>query len=156
MKVLLLEDVHNLGLAGKVVSVADGYARNYLMPRKLAKAVDEGSVREIEQVRQAGERKRAREMSAAQLLAKQMEAVALKFQARAGETGKLYGSITPADIATALEQAVGQPVDRRKIECDPLRQLGDHEITVRLLADVSATVKVTIEPDTVTTPSPTA
>jgi large subunit ribosomal protein L9 len=154
MKVLLLEDVHNLGLAGKVVSVADGYARNFLLPRRLAKAVDEGSVHEIEQVRQAGERKRARQMSAAQELAQRIEAITLKFQARAGETGKLYGSITPAEIAESLEQALGQPIDRRKIECDPLRQLGEYRVTVRLLTDVSAQVNVLIEPET-PEPAPT-
>jgi large subunit ribosomal protein L9 len=147
MKVLLLEDVHNLGLAGKVVPVADGYARNFLIPRKMAKPVDEGSVHEIEQARQAGERKRARQMSAAQELAQRIEAVTLKFQARAGETGKLYGSITPADIATSLEAAIGQPIDRRKIECDPLRQLGEHRVTVRLLTDVAPQVNVLIEPE---------
>jgi large subunit ribosomal protein L9 len=147
MKVLLLEDVHNLGLAGKVVSVTDGYARNFLIPRKLAKAVDEGSLHEIAQVRQAAERKRARQTSAAQEFAKRIEAITLKFQARAGETGKLYGSITPAEIATALAQSLGQPIDRRKIECDPLRQLGEHLVTVRLLTDVSAQVNVLIEPE---------
>lgn len=146
MKVLLLEDVPKLGPAGTVVAVADGYARNYLLPRKLAKPITAGSLHEIEHVRELSARRRARQLAAAQEMAQRIESVTLRFQARAGDTGKLYGSITPADIATALSQTLGHEIDRRKIECDPLRQLGEHVVTIRLSADVSAQVRVVIEP----------
>jgi large subunit ribosomal protein L9 len=145
MKVLLLEEVINLGQAGRVVTVADGYARNYLIPRGLAKVATEGALREAEQIRKAGERKRVRLVADAQSLAQRINEIALTFQARAGETGKLYGSITTADLAEGLERELGQEIDRRKIISDPLRQVGDHEVEIRLFTDVSATLRVTIE-----------
>lgn len=154
MRVLLLEDVEKLGHAGNVVSVADGYARNYLIPRRLGKRVTEGSVKEIEQVRHAAERKRARQLSTAQDLARKIDGLALTFHARAGDKGKLYGSITTADVASAIEQQTGVPVDRRKIVGEPLRQVGEHTVEVHLMADVIARVKVIVEPEA--TPETTA
>jgi large subunit ribosomal protein L9 len=145
MKVLLLEDMDNLGEAGDVITVADGYARNYLIPRSLAKPATEGAVQEAEQIRKSTERKRARERADAQAFAKRFGSVTLRFQARAGETGKLYGSITPGDLAEGLEQELGQAIDRRKIMADPLRQVGEHEVQVRLMSDVTATFRVIIE-----------
>jgi large subunit ribosomal protein L9 len=145
MKVLLLEDVDNLGLAGKIVTVADGYARNYLFPRNLAKPATEGAVREAEQIQRAGERKRAKLKGAAEDLARVIEATSLSFTARAGETGKLYGSITTTDIAEALSEKLGQEIDRRKIVTEPLRQLGAHEVELHLLAGVTAKLPVTVE-----------
>jgi large subunit ribosomal protein L9 len=147
MKVLLLEDVDNLGRAGDVVTVSDGYGRNYLIPRRLAKLATEGTVQEATQIRKVGERKRARELEDAQALARRIEGLTLTFKARAGEKGKLYGSITPPEIAEALERELGQEIDRRKIVADPLRQVGEHSIAVRLMGDVSATLKVVIEPE---------
>lgn len=147
MKVLLLEDVTNLGLAGDLVAVADGYGRNYLIPRGLAKVASSGALQQASQIRVAGERKRARELSSAQDLASRIESLSLTFQARAGEKGKLYGSITTADLAEAMGRELGQEFDRRKIISDPLRQLGEHSVEVRLMANVSATLKVTIEPE---------
>ena len=145
MKVLLLEDVDNLGLAGKIVAVTDGYARNFLFPRKLAKPASAGAVKEAEQLHKAGERKRAKLTGAAQDLARQVEETSLTFTARAGETGKLYGSITTADIAEALSRELGQAIDRRKIVSEPLRQLGEHVVELHLLAGVSAMLPVTVE-----------
>jgi large subunit ribosomal protein L9 len=147
MKVLLLEDVINLGLAGDVVTVADGYGRNYLIPRGLADVATSGSLKQADQIRRAGERKRARELDSARELAERIEGLELTFKARAGETGKLYGSITTADLAEAMERELGQEFDRRKIISDPLRQLGDHAVPVRLMTDVTATLKVVIEPE---------
>ena len=145
MKVLLLEDVDKLGLAGKVVTVSDGYARNYLLPRGLAKVAGPGALQQAEQVRKSGERKRAQLMSDAQVQAQRIEGVTLTFRARAGDKGKLYGSITTAELAEALGRELGQEFDRRKIDSDPLRQVGEHAVPVRLMADVSATLKVVIE-----------
>jgi large subunit ribosomal protein L9 len=147
VKVLLLEDQDSLGTAGAVVSVADGYARNYLIPRKLARLVTEGSANEVEQVRKSAARKRDRAVATAQDLARRIEGLTLTFRSRAGDTGKLYGSVTPSDLAAALEQEIGEPVDRRKIATDPLRQLGDHQVQVHLFSDVAATLKVTIVPE---------
>jgi large subunit ribosomal protein L9 len=147
MKVLLLEDVDNLGLAGQVVTVADGYGRNYLIPRGLAKVASKGALKQADQVRKAGERKRARQLADAQDLARRIERLTLTFQARAGEKGKLYGSITTADMAQGLERELGQEFDRRKIISDPLRQIGEHSVQIRLLTDVSTSLKVVIEPE---------
>jgi large subunit ribosomal protein L9 len=147
MKVLLLEDVDNLGLAGQVVTVADGYGRNYLIPRGLAKVASKGALKQADQVRKAGERKRARQLADAQDLARRIEGLTLTFQARAGEKGKLYGSITTADMAQGLERELGQEFDRRKIISDPLRQIGEHSVQIRLMTDVSASLKVVIEPE---------
>ena len=149
MKVLLLEDVDNLGLAGKIVAVTDGYARNFLFPRNLAKPASDGAVKEAEQIQKAGERKRAKQKGAAEDLARQVEATSLKFTARAGETGKLYGSITTADIAEALSKELGQEIDRRKIASEPLRQLGDHVVELHLMAGVTANLPVTVEAEIV-------
>jgi large subunit ribosomal protein L9 len=145
MKVLLLEDVYNLGDAGDVVSVTDGYGRNYLIRRGLAKLATGGAVQEADQIRKAAERKHDRERAEAKDLAKRIEGLTLTFQARAGETGKLYGSITPGDLAEALERELGEEIDRRKIATDPLRQVGEHAVQVRLMSEVPATLKVIIE-----------
>ncbi len=147
MKVLLLEDVDNLGLAGQVVTVADGYGRNYLIPRGLAKVATKGALKQADQVRKAGERKRARQLADAQDLARRIEGLTLTFQARAGEKGKLYGSITTADMAQRLERELDQEFDRRKIISDPLRQIGEHSVQIRLMTDVSVSLKVVIEPE---------
>jgi len=147
MKVLLLEDVDKLGLTGDVVTVADGYGRNYLIPRGMAKVARSGALKQSDQIRKAGERKRTRELTSAQDLAGRIEGLALTFRARAGETGKLYGSVTTADLAEAVERELGQEIDRRKIMSDPLRQLGEHSVPVRLMADVVAHLKVSIEPE---------
>jgi large subunit ribosomal protein L9 len=147
MKVLLLEDVDNLGFAGSLVTVADGYGRNYLIPRKLAALASEGALKKAEQVRKAGERKRAHLLAEAQALTQRIEGLTLTFRARAGETGKLYGSVTTADLAEALERELGHEFDRRRIISDPLRQLGEHTVPVRLMTDVSADLKVVIEPE---------
>ena len=145
MKVLLLDDVHNLGDAGDVVKVADVYGRNYLLRRGLAKLASEGAVQEADQIRKSAERKRDRERAEAKDLAKRIEGLTLTFQARAGEKGKLYGSITSGDLAEALERELGQEIDRRKIVSDPLRQVGEHAVQVRLMSEVSATIKVVIQ-----------
>lgn len=144
MKVLLLEDVETLGAVGAVVSVADGYARNYLVPRRLARLVTEGSAHEVEQVRKAAARKRDRQRTTAQDLANRIEGLSLTFHSRAGEHGKLYGSVTSADLAAAIEQQLGLEMDRRKIVMEPLRQLGEHEVEVHLFGGVVATLRVTI------------
>lgn len=147
MKVLLTQDVPNLGRAGDVKEVADGYARNYLIPRRLAVPATEGTVRMVKEQKQAKMEQATRQARQIAMLAEQMEQLTLTFQAKAGPTGRLYGSITPTDIAEALEQALKIPFDRRKILADPLRDLGEHAVPVRLSRDRTVTVRVRIEPE---------
>ncbi len=146
MEVLLLKDVVDLGEAGEIKRVADGYARNYLVPRGMAVRATPGAIKQAEKQRQAASRRQAKEMSEAQALAQTLDGVSVTFQARAGETDRLYGSITNVNIAEALEEKIGQEVDRRKIEMEePLKELGTHAITVRLAPGAEAKVTVIIE-----------
>jgi large subunit ribosomal protein L9 len=146
MDVLLLKDVEDLGEAGEIKRVADGYARNYLVPRGMAVRATPGAIKQAEKQRQAASRRQAKELSEAQALAQVLDGVSVTFQARAGETDRLYGSITNVNIAEALEEKVGQEVDRRKIEMEePLKELGTHAVTVHLAPGAEAKVTVVIE-----------
>ncbi len=146
MEVLLLKDVNELGQAGDIRRVADGYARNFLIPRGLAALATPGAIRQAELRRQATARRQVKELSQAQALAQALDGVAVTFQARAGESDRLYGSITNVNIAEALEEKVGQEVDRRKIDLEePLKELGTHAVTVRLAPGAEAKVTVFIE-----------
>jgi large subunit ribosomal protein L9 len=146
MEVLLLKDVEPLGLAGEVKRVSDGYARNYLFPKGLAVEATPGAIRQAEQRQKARTRRQAKELSEAQALAQTLDGVTVTFQARAGETDRLYGSITSANIADALEERIGGEVDKRKIDLEePLKELGTHAVTVRLAPGAEAKVTVVIE-----------
>ncbi|MEX1020355.1 MAG: 50S ribosomal protein L9 [Litorilinea sp.] len=139
MKVLLTDDVPNLGTAGEVHAVAGGYARNYLMPRGFAVLATKGAMKQAEDIRQAGMRKRAQELANAQAQAEMINGKRLLFHARAGERDRLYGSVTVLEIAERLSEEVGFDVDRRKIELDqPIRELGIVDLSVRLVAEVTA------------------
>jgi len=147
MRVILTKDVQGTGKAGEVKDVADGYARNFLLPRKLAVPASGGALKAVEQ-RKASEQKRAdAEEAAARTLAERLTASPVVLTAKVGDQGRLYGSITSADIAEQLSAHLGQPVDKRKIELDdPIRQLGTYEVTIRLHRAVSAVVKVDVQP----------
>ncbi|MCL7451607.1 MAG: 50S ribosomal protein L9 [Anaerolineae bacterium] len=146
MDVLLLKDVQGLGEAGEVKRVADGYGRNYLIPRGLAVMARPGAVKQAEREAAAEARRKDRELTEAQELAQALDGLTVNFQARAGETDRLYGSITKANIAEALEEQIGQEVDRRKIDLDePLKELGTHAVTIRLAPEAQAKVTVIIE-----------
>jgi large subunit ribosomal protein L9 len=146
MEVLLLQDVDNLGQAGEIQRVADGYARNYLFPRNLAVLATPGAVKQAELRQQAAARRQAKDLADARSLAAALDGLTVGFQARAGETGRLYGSITSANIAAALEKQVGREVDRRKIELsEPLKDLGTHAVTIRLAAEAEAKITVVID-----------
>ena len=145
MEVILKEDVPKLGHRGDVVRVAEGYGRNYLLPRKLAIEATRGNKAVIEQMKQAAVRRSAVEKSDAEALSKQLEGVSLTFQRKAGEKDHLFGSVTSADIAEGLEHK-GFNIDRRKIQLhDPLKNLGEFDVPVRLHRDVTSRVKVVIE-----------
>jgi large subunit ribosomal protein L9 len=146
MDVLLLKDVPGLGEAGEVKTVADGYGRNYLIPQRLAVMASPGAVKQTQRQVAADARREEREMTEAQELAQALDGLTVTFEARAGESDRLYGSITKANIAEALEKQVGQEVDRRKIELDePLKELGTHAVTIRLASEAEAKVTVVIE-----------
>jgi len=145
MEVILKEDVPKLGHRGDVVKVAEGYGRNYLLPRKLAIEATVANKAVIEQMKQSAIRRSAVEKADSEALAKQLEGVSLKFQRKAGEKDHLFGSVTSSDIADALEQK-GFNIDRRKIQLnDPLKSLGEFDVPVRLHRDVTSRVKVLVE-----------
>lgn len=145
MKVLLTQDVANLGLAGEIHSVAGGYARNYLMPRGLVIVATKGAMKQAEDIREAGIRRRARERANAQAQATMIAQQKLLFAARTGDNNRLYGSVTSADIAEQLSKAVGFEVDRRRIQLEhPIRDLGIHEVELRLLPDIAPKFKVAV------------
>ena len=144
MKVILREDVAKLGRMGDLVDVADGYGRNYLLPRKLAVLATEKNVRSLEHERRVIESKAKKLEKAARAQATSLEGVVLTFARAAGEEGKLFGSVTAIDIEEALA-AKGHKVERRRIELDhPVKQLGSVDVPIRLLRDVMATIKVEV------------
>ncbi len=146
MKVILTKDVAGTGKAGEVKDVADGYARNYLIPRKLAMPASAGALKGVEQRKAAESQKAAKEEAAAQELAERLTASPVVVTAKVGDQGRLYGSITSADIAEQVSKALGQPFDRRMIQLDePIRQLGSFEVPVRLHRAVSTKLKVDVQ-----------
>ena len=157
MKVILTRDVPNTGYAGDLKDVAAGYARNYLIPQGLAIKATPGAQKEYERRRAAEDRKHAKLAARATELAEQIKDVSLSFEAKAGETGRLYGSVTTAEIAEALSREVGVTFDRRKhIDSEPLREIGEHAVTVRLSADVTTEIKVVVTPEGGELPPPAA
>jgi len=147
IEVILREHIEHLGRRGEIVKVANGYARNYLLPRKMALAVTEENRRLIEREREKAEAREAEELMEAQALQTRLEAVELAIARRVGENETLYGSVTSSDIAEALatRQLV---IDRRKIQLpEPIKTLGDHGVPVKLHRDVVATVKVKVVPE---------
>jgi len=144
MKVLLLKDVYKLGRAGDVKRVADGYGRNYLLPQGLAVLATAGAVKQAESIRARATTQRAELNNSMSGLAEKLTGLVIGFAARAGETGKLYGSITHQMIAEEISRKIGQEVDRRHIEVQPIRVLGDHKAVVRLTVDLNPEVRVIV------------
>jgi large subunit ribosomal protein L9 len=144
MEVILKEDVVKLGGRGEVVSVAEGYGRNYLLPNKLAVEATKANKAVIEQMKASSVRKVAKEKGDAELLAKQFEGVSLQFTRKAGEHDALFGSVTSADIAHELE-GKGFTVDRRRIELDqPIKSLGEVNVALKLHKEVTVQIKVVV------------
>ena len=144
MEIILREDIENLGTRGAVVKVAAGYARNFLLPKKLAVPATDSNRKIVEQERQAHLRKEAKQIGEAQELAKLVGAVTVTIARKAGENDQLFGSVTAADISDALT-AQHYNVERRKINLDePIRALGEHKVTVRLHKEVTAEVTVNV------------
>ena len=149
MEVILKEDVIKLGSRGDVVKVAEGYGRNFLLPRKLAIEATVGNKKVIEQMRAAALRRSANEKAQAEELAKQFDGLSVSFQRRSGEHDQLFGSVTSGDLAEALEKK-GFNLDRRKIQLhEPLKTIGEFTVPVKLHKEVTAHLKVTIEKEAV-------
>jgi len=147
MELILREDVKSLGKAGELVRVKPGYARNFLLPRGLAYEATEGNKKRIAGETRARMTRQASEKAAAEAVAAQLGALTLTLRGKAGEEGKLFGSITPQDIAAALESA-GHAVDRRRIELEqPIKTLGAHSVAIRLHPEVHAEVRLTVVPE---------
>jgi large subunit ribosomal protein L9 len=144
LKVILTDDVAGTGKAGDVKDVADGFARNYLLPKRLAQPAQP---RAEQQIRAQKERQRHRqeaEVVAARAFAEQLRATTVEISARAGETGKLYGAVVNIDVAEALEAKLGTPVDRRKIDFEPAHEVGEYEAVVKVHTEVEARVTVRV------------
>ncbi len=145
MEVILKEDVPKLGSRGDVVKVAEGYGRNFLLPRKLAIEANSANRAVIEQMKAASVRRSAKEQHEAEALAKQFEGLSVSFQRRSGENDQLFGSVTSSDIADALEKKSFH-IDRRKIQLhEALKAVGEFDVPVKLHKDVTAHVKVIVE-----------
>lgn len=146
MQVILIKDVQGLGKVGDVKTVADGYGRNYLLRRGLARLATAAGLARVEQHKRAAGKRATRELTSAQAVAERLSQMTLVFEARAGEGTKLFGSITSGDIAERISQELGRDFDRRKIQLDEsLRQLGTHQVPIRLMTDIVPEVTIVIE-----------
>jgi large subunit ribosomal protein L9 len=145
MKLILTHDVENLGEAGEVVEVADGYGNNFLMPRGLAMRASKGALADAEAISRARRKREARNVAEAQERRAELERRPVTVRANAGEDGTLYGSIGTTAIAGAVKDQLGVVIDRRKIMLDrPLKELGEHEVGIRIHRDVDATLRVVV------------
>ncbi len=145
MQVILRQDMPNLGHEGDVVTVADGYARNYLLPRKLAVEATKGALKDLEQQRRAIQRRRAEKQQAAQAMAERLAEQTLVIRATVGEGGRLHGQITPQQIAAAIKEQMGIEVDRRSVEiAEPIRQTGDYLVSVELYKGVRTRIALSV------------
>jgi len=144
MKVLLIKDVYKLGRAGDIKKVADGYGRNFLLPQKMAVLATPGAIKQVEKIRSQAEVRRTEQNSELKDLSNQINGVILVFAAKAGETGKLYGSITTQDVATAIQEKTRFEVKKQQIDMQPIRNLGEFTVHVRLTMDLVPEVKVIV------------
>jgi large subunit ribosomal protein L9 len=144
MRIILQREIEKLGVPGDIVEVKDGYARNYLLPRGLAIPASRGAVKHAERLREAHHSRVEKARVEAETLAADLAKTRLRVASKAGEDGKLFGSVTAQDLADELSRATGQPIDRKRIHLDePIRSLGTHEVDVHLHPDIDT--KVTVE-----------
>ena len=147
MDVILLKDVEKLGLRGDVVGVARGYARNFLLPRRLAEVATPARVRELERVEAQRALHEAKSAEQAQEIAEVLGTTVLRFEVKSGPTGSLFGSVTPTDIADEIWRTQKVRVDRRKVETDPIKRIGRFTIPITLFEDVQVEVKTLVVPE---------
>ena len=144
MKVLLTKDVYKLGRAGDIKKVADGYGRNFLLPQGLAVLATAGALKQVDKIKSQAEIRRTEQNSELKDLASHINGVTLVFSAKAGDTGKLYGSITTQDVATAIQEKTRYEVKKQQIEMQPIRTLGEFTAHVRLTMDLGPEVKIIV------------
>jgi large subunit ribosomal protein L9 len=144
MKVLLLKDVYKLGHAGDVKKVADGFGRNFLLTQGLAVLATPGALKQVDHIRSKASARRAVLNNELGAISQQINGLVFNFTSRAGETGKLYGSITNQQITDALNQKLGTTVDRRQVEVEPIRTLGEHKARIRLTVDLVPEIKIMV------------
>jgi large subunit ribosomal protein L9 len=144
MKVLLIKDVYKLGRAGDIKKVADGFGRNFLIPQGLAVLATAGALKQVERIRSQAEVRRTEQNSELKDLASHINGITLIFDAKAGETGKLYGSITTQDVATAIQEKSRYEVKKQQIDMQPIRTLGEFTAHVRLTMDLVPEVKIIV------------
>lgn len=147
MQVILLQDLYKHGVAGEVVKVADGFARNFLIPRKMAAPATRSALRQTEAIRANVEARKAQYNNMLNDLARQIDGVELIFGRRAASTGKLFGSVTTQEIADELERVAGVDINRRRISQQSLREVGTHLVPARLGNEIAPTLKITIVPE---------
>ena len=147
MKIILTHEVTGLGPAGDVVDVKDGYARNYLVPRGFAIRWTKGGEKDVAQIRRARKIHEIATIEQANEIKARLEGVKVRLAVRSGDAGRLFGSVTPADIASAIKASGGPEVDKRRIEVgNPIKTLGVHQVSIRLHDDVSATINLNVVP----------
>ena len=145
MKVILLQDVKSQGKKGQIVNVSDGYARNFLFPKKLAAEADASVMNDVKNKEESRKYREAQEKKAAQELAEKLSSINVKFVLESGADGRLYGSVTAKDISEAFEKQHGISIDKRKLNLsDPIKTYGKFAVGIKLYTDVSATVNVTV------------
>jgi large subunit ribosomal protein L9 len=145
MKVVLTQEVRRLGAPGDVVEVADGYARNFLLPRKFAIAATKGALKQVETIRRTRELREVRNVEQAQDIAKRLASLSVRVSAKAGEGGRLFGQITPAQVAEAITKAGGPKIDKKRLQFEaPIKSLGAHTVHLRLHSDVDAPVSIDV------------
>jgi large subunit ribosomal protein L9 len=144
MKVMLIKDVYKLGRAGDVKKVADGYGRNFLIPQGLAVLATAGALKQIEKIKGQAEIRRTSQNEELKGLSEQVNGVVLDFIVKAGETGKLYGSITTQDVATALTEKVRFEIKRQQVDMQPIREIGEFTARIRLTIDLIPSIKITV------------
>ncbi|HSN57957.1 MAG TPA: 50S ribosomal protein L9 [Clostridiaceae bacterium] len=145
MKVILLKDVKGVGKKGDVINAADGYARNFLLPRKLVEQATDASMHILQNQKETERRKKLAEVEAAQMLANELKGKEITLTVKSGENGRLFGSITGKDIAEELNKQTGLDIDKKKIVVDNIRQLGGYEVEVKLYPEISTKIKVIIK-----------
>lgn len=144
MKMILLQDVKNLGKKGEILEVADGYARNFLLPKRLAAPATEGVMKARDKEKADTAARQARELEAARQWAKELSEQPVEVRVRAGESGKLFGAVTSTDVAEAIKARFGREVDKRKIQLDSIKTLGEHNVTIKLGAGINAKVSLKV------------
>lgn len=146
MKIVLTQEVRNLGAPGDVVDVADGYARNFLIPRKVAVQATRGALKQVDHLRKTREVREVRNLEQAQQIASQLGSLTVKLVAKSGDGGRLFGQITPAQIAEAVAKAGGPKIDKKRLQfSEPIKSLGTHTVHLRIHPEVEAPIAVDVQ-----------